>query len=176
MKIFNKNEIRKRWIIMVFGILSFTVLSYKFAIQKTVDLTLKYVTLNAVSIKTNENSITISESKAVALTSFLAQYTADTIQIRKKLLDNINNLCNQYHCSIKAFPNSTTHTEYNRSLLNNSIELEGSYFNLLKIINELETTTFYGKVNACKFFTIEELRSKKKSLRLHIYLQHLTKI
>jgi hypothetical protein len=60
MKIFNKNEIRKRWIIMVFGILSFTVLSYKFAIQKTVDLTLKYVTLNAVSIKTNENSITIS--------------------------------------------------------------------------------------------------------------------
>jgi hypothetical protein len=176
MKIISEKEIKKRWLLLALGILLFSILSYKFALHNTIKLINNYTEQRVVQSDVNINNFSVSTKEAEKISEYLSKYKTDTMFIHKNLLDSVNTMCNKYNCKISSFPNSYTSTEFNYLLLNNTIELEGNYFSLLKIIHKIENSGFYGKINACKFYVLDDLRTKKKSIRLQLYLQHLTSI
>lgn len=176
MKIISEKEIKQRWLLFALGILLFSILSYKFALINTLELLNKYAEQTIVNSDVSVNNFSLSTKEAEKVSKYLSKYKTDTLRIHKNLLDSVNTMCNKYNCKITAFPISFTTSEFNYVVLNNTIELEGNYFSLLKIIHSMENSSFYGKINACKFYVLDDLRNKKRTLRLQLYLQHLTSI
>jgi hypothetical protein len=166
--------IKKRWALLVFAIVLFGILSYQLAIKHTLEIGMKYLE-NRVHASGIDNKENIANSEILILNKYLNVFQSDSVIVRKNLLDSLNRLSNNYTCAITNFPISYTSIEYNNIILNSVFELEGSYFNLIKIIHSMENNQFYGKINASKFFVKEDLRTKKKSLFLQVYLQHIVK-
>lgn len=173
MKKISKREVNKRWILFALGLILSLFFCYQFALKKTILLAVEYYHKTSSAQQNQRSNISHDNINGIKQTIIMRQYVADTTLIRKNLLDSINNLCNQFNCTITNFPNSFVNAEHNQQLLNNTIDLEGSYFNLLKIMHEIESNNFYGKINAFSFYVVSDLRTKRKSLHLQLYLQHL---
>lgn len=170
-------EILIRWYLLIAGIIIALVLSYVLAISKTVDL--------YVIFQNSNNQKNISENGAlekehnqddmILVNKMLDRYYADTLVIKERLLDEFNNLCTVHNCKIKSIGETVLYKEFGLDVINNQIEIEGSYFQLLKIINVLENKHEFGKINSCDFFVINDFLTKSSKLRMKLNVQNISK-
>lgn len=173
MKRFTNKEIKNRQYLFIIGCVIAVFVCYKYAIANTIHLYAEYQAIETNHPNQNQKSATISAIELKKINNLLVGLTVDTLTIREKLLDNVNSICLTNNCKIVNFPETVKYNEFNMLLASNTIELEGSYFNLLKTLNTIENHKSIGKVNSCTFLVVEHLFSKTKKLRMNLTIQNI---
>lgn len=92
---------------------------------------------------------------------------------REYLLEQITGFCRDHQLLVRTFPQSERVVENNYPIITNTIEVEGAYQDLVRLVHLLEQKERLGSISSLKFYTKKERVSKKTYLRLSIVLRNL---
>ncbi|MFK5855100.1 MAG: hypothetical protein QM503_03140 [Bacteroidota bacterium] len=120
--------------------------------------------ISILQSKLNDISGTIESSKE-----------GQSINKRNLIIDMISNYCDTHSLIISELNPPIIKVESSFTIETNVIKTEGSFNNLLKLINNLEKEKSFGKVISIKFATYLNRKLKKKVLFSEIYIQNITK-
>lgn len=174
---FSKREITMRWYLFSTGLVLLCLASYFLAFNKTFELYSRYKVVRQHKSGANNNSkqLSLNQEEVTLVNKIIERYTVDTLIIKEKLLDEFNILCAKFNCKIMSIGETKQYDEYGVSIINNEIEVEGSYFQLLKILNELENSNLVGKINSSEFYVLNDFVNKATKLRMKLFIQNIEK-
>ncbi len=167
---------QKKLALFSLSLLITLILSWSLAIKKTWN---NYRDLKTISTELDNMDISdrmVRElEQQLAKTSLLQNAEADSSQsklIFKKISDLIDLTGN---IKIMQFP------EVHRYMLNEyqvetmKLELEGDFFNLLRLIYRMENEHSIGEMASASFKIVKDYKQNKEYLRLIIFIQNLHK-
>ncbi len=166
---------RKKNIILLSGTVLFLILSWNLAFKETVELS-----RNIERIETELTNAAKAPEEIVQLESELSLMQGNTkmlyssvLDMRESLLAEMSQLTNKYNVSLKSFPEYYIQEKENFELTTSPIVLQGSFKNLLMLMDEFEKNNTSGKVSSAHFIIKESLRTRKRSLYLTLYIQSI---
>lgn len=165
---------KNRQYLFIAGCILAIIICYKYAIANTITLFYEYKAIANKSQNITQQSSANIESEFIKVNSIIKGYEADTLTVRRNLLDEVNAIVIKNNCKIVNFPETKLNTEFGFLLMNNTMEVEGSYFNLLKVLNALEYRNGVGRINSCSFYIVEDLFRKTKKLRMKVIIQNIS--
>ncbi len=173
----SKQEVKKRWYLFSAGLVLLCLASYYLAFSKTIELYSKYKEVNQQKITSSLNSkkISISREEIKLADKIIERFSEDTLLVKEKLLDKFSGLGAEFNCKITSISKTELYDEYGLRIIHNEVELEGSYFGLLKILNELENSKSIGKINSCELYVVKDFMNKVTKLRMKLFIQNIDK-
>lgn len=167
-------EMKNRQYLFIVGCLLALIVCYKFAISNTLLLYSEYkiIANSNPTIEKQESTHILSELNKLNI--LFEEYIADTLTVHENLLDEVNTICNVNHCKMVSFPETKLYNEFSFWVMSNSMEFEGNYFNLLKVLHAIEYSRGKGKINSCSFYVKEDLFKKTKKLRMKVIIQNIS--
>lgn len=164
---------KNRQYLFIAGCILAILVCYKYAIANTLSLFYEYKSISNTSQSINKQSSINIETELLKVNSIIKGYMADTLTVRRNLLDEVNSIVLTNDCKIVSFPETKLYSEFGFLVMSNTMELEGSFFNLLKALNTIEYTNSIGKINTCTFYVVEDLFRTKK-LRMKLVIQNIS--
>ena len=159
------------------GFILTLILVYVLNFSKTIDL---YLTVSQ-SEKEIENvssypkKITMYSTKLKELNRVIESFVKDDDFGQEEILEEVSSFCNNNRIKIRQFPVSTMEVKGDILLENYSFVVDGSFKNILKLIDNLENKKKIGKITSVKMEKIKERRTKRIKLYATIYLQNIRK-
>lgn len=162
----------KRIYAITIGFIVFLILSYIFSFSKTIklfkDTKIKHEKL--IWLKEKEKEIPAIQSQMNLLNK--AYRTSDSSSIRDQLNAFISDFSENNHCWVTEIPEKNSYHGSQLDVQTNQFVIKGSFHELLKLLNAVETNFNYSaKVVSVKFYSLKDLQSKKTNLFLKIITQ-----
>ena len=98
---------------------------------------------------------------------------SSVLSMRENLLSELVQLTTKHEVNLKSFPEYYIQQKENFELTTSPIVLEGSFKNLLKLMDEFEQKNTSGKVSSAHFKVEESRRTGKRTLFLTLYIQSI---
>ena len=92
---------------------------------------------------------------------------------RELLLEKTTSFCNGHGLLVKSFPEALALENNGASIVTNSIEVEGNYLEMVKLLYHLEEGEKLGSVSSVKFQLAKDRRTRKEVLRSTIFLRNI---
>ncbi len=165
---------KNRQYLFIAGCVLAIIVCYKYAIANTLTLYNEYKSMENTSQGINLQSSKNVETELLKVNAIIKGYSADTLMVRRNLLNEVNSKVLTNYCKIVSFPETKLYTEFGFLIMSNTMELEGSYFNLLKTLYSIEFSEGIGKINSCSFYVVEDIFKKTKKLRMKIIIQNIS--
>lgn len=148
MRLNNKNKL------LITGIVALGLISYKFAISKTIET----YQLHQSQVKSLTDINVFSKSKNaliqkdIQLTNYLNKFKTDNSKsFQNKLLKEISSVCTSHHLKIINFKEPLEIKTNGLLVSYYKIQLKGNYRNLIEGINQIENTTNMGAIKNLHF-------------------------
>ena len=168
MRLNNKNKL------LITGIVALGLISYKFAISKTIET----YQLHQSQIKSLTDINVFSKSKNtliqkdIQLTNYLNKFKTDNSKsFQNKLLKEITSVCTSHHLKIIDFKEPLEIKTNGLLVSYYKIQLKGSYRNLIEGINQIENTTNMGAVKNIHFLKQKDFISETDFLTAQFIIE-----
>lgn len=92
---------------------------------------------------------------------------------QENLLVEVTRFCREHELLITTFPSSDRVVENGYPIITNTLEVQGGYKDMVRLVHLLEQRERLGSVGSLKFYTQKDRISKKTYLRLSIVLRNL---
>ncbi len=92
---------------------------------------------------------------------------------QENLLVEVTRFCRSHDLLITTFPSSDRVVENSYPIITNTLEVQGAYKDMVRLVHLLEQKERLGSVSSLKFYTQKDRISKKTYLRLSIVLRNL---
>lgn len=172
----SKRDILIRWYLFIVGVIMMCLASYFLAFNKTFELYTRYNEVNEQKTNASKShQVNVNQYEVRLVNKIIDRYSVDTLVIKEKLLDEFSRLCSKFSCKITSIGETEQFDEYGLSVINNEIELEGSYFQLLMIMNEIENHNLVGKINSSEIYVVNDFVNKVTKLRMKLFIQNIEK-
>lgn len=151
------------------------LISYRLAFSKTIEqysIYKKQVQLNS-TLNNGGASLENLVLKERKMTTFLNQFILDTTHNEKNFLFVCSEFCNANRIKIKEYNPGKVKGEGYPKTITNSITVEGSFINILQLINYLETQKKTGYLISANYKSAFNYENKNIKLSCIIYLQNL---
>jgi len=169
MKLSNKNKL------LFLGILIMGILSYKLAIEKTINARKEVSRLEQKieEVKDIPKYLSILAQKEQQYDSILKDMDINDTSIQNNLLRIINQEAKNNHIKVIDFNEPHVHTKEDNQLYTYSFNLNGSYTNILKVIHTIEQKGNYGEVVHVDFLKEKNYKTNRNTLGATIFLQQI---
>jgi hypothetical protein len=169
---FDKLTYSKKITLLMGGFLLFIVIAWQLVFAKTIrlykDTEIKKEKLTW--LKEKEKEIPAIQSQMNLLNK--AYRTSDSSSIRDQLNAFISDFSENNHCWVTEIPEKNSYHGSQLDVQTNQFVIKGSFHELLKLLNAVETNFNYSaKVVSVKFYSLKDLQSKKTNLFLKIITQ-----
>jgi DNA-binding FrmR family transcriptional regulator len=98
------------------------------------------------------------------------------LDFRQQIMHQASHYCEMNGITINDIPEPIKIERNDYEIMTHTITLKGSFHSLVKFLYELEQNWSLGNTSSVKFYTQKEVRTKKKSLYLSIYIQNVKRI
>ena len=161
--------------LLILGIAVMVLVSYQFAIKKTVATFGSYNEnqKNAELIGNIPKKLALLKQKEVVLDEQLLKLKIDGGSFQSNLLKFLNHHAQLNSVKIIAFNASHLLIEENKTVETFIFDLEGNYTDILKTINVLENNGSFGTVVHLNIEKIKNYRSKKIHLQAKVFLEQI---
>lgn len=166
---------KKKFILLVLGVLFFGVMAWNLALIETIQLS-KELSLKEerlTQLKTAPQKIARIEQELASFKGSTQQYKMSVEQMRRNLLFEVSDLASQYKLKIDDYPSYFETTQNEFTLYTSPIYLSGKYKNMVEFIYALERKQTVGKISSASFIIKETPRTKKRMLKLNLYIQSI---
>ncbi|MBL4707493.1 MAG: hypothetical protein JKY48_03525 [Flavobacteriales bacterium] len=126
-----------------------------------------------INIERAPKEIAKLESELKQLQGSTKMLYSSVLDMRESLLYEISELSSKYNVSLKSFPEYYIQDKENFELTTSPIVLQGTFKNLVMLMDEFEKMNTSGKVSSAYFNIEESPRTKKRSLSLTLYIQSI---
>ncbi|WP_299117803.1 hypothetical protein [uncultured Winogradskyella sp.] len=149
------------------------IVSYKYAISKTLDLKQEYSQLEIQSelYKDMPTQLTMLKKREKYYDSLLTKFQINKGSIQHNLLKTLNKVSQEKNVQLTSFV--APHVVEEKGLLAKTYQftLEGNYSNILELIHHLEQNTKFGEVLNLQF----EKKKRRKSRKIYLQAKVLLK-
>ena len=169
MKINNKNKL------LISGILLIAIISYKFAIAKTMGLhnELQDLRSDIGEMQDIPRRTQLLAQKNEIYDSILAQMDMGDNSLQNNLLRLINLEAKKNDVKVMDFNRPHISTVGTNQYYTYSFNLDGSYTNILKIIHVVEQKGNFGNITHIDFEKNKNYRTNKFTLGATVFVQHV---
>lgn len=166
---------KKKNILLVVGALLLLILSWNLAIYETVELknNISGVEQELQGVERAPIQIAKLEAELNQIQGNSKMLYSSVLTMRENLLAELDELTKKHSVNLKSFPEYYIQQKENFELTTSPIVLEGSFKNLLKLMDEFEKKNTSGKVSSAHFKIEESRRTGKRTLFLTLYIQSI---
>ncbi|WP_298892440.1 hypothetical protein [uncultured Psychroserpens sp.] len=162
-----------------FGIvLGFVILSlatykktYKHVFEAKAQLSLVDDKLKDVDNSNNE--VIFLKNEINSLDNIIGGQSKTPEQVQQMILDFVSN--SNYDVDISSIEDTHLYSDNEFKIYTNTIEIEGSYFDLMKLFYDIEREFNMSKIISSKLFSIKNYRTNSKRLYLKLIFQNYEK-
>ncbi|MDP2721463.1 MAG: hypothetical protein Q8O72_01795 [Bacteroidales bacterium] len=169
-------KIRKKLLFVILGTLLLLVFSYQLSFKKTIVLYQEYqVILDERYQKIDlPEQLKLLQDQLDDIAGTIGTSGDVLVNKRRLIIDRVSNYCNDNSIRIIELAPSLVTKESSFVIETNIIKTEGSFANLLKLVNILEREKAIGKVISVRFATSLNRKTKAKELISEIFVQNIT--
>lgn len=151
------------------------ILSWKLSIYPTIELSKEIELLESelALAKNSPSQILKLEKDLLAYQNSSSSVVVSLSSLRKSLLQRITKLTGKHEVNLRSFPQSSTSYLEGIEISTSVVELEGNFINLLQLADEIENDKGLGKLASIKFKSVEDRRTKRRSLLMTLYIQSI---
>lgn len=171
----NKLTYKYRFYILLGGIFIVSILTYKLAIKKTLELKAE-----CSKIENELNSVGYAPQKISVLRKRLSEIEKlygsdfeDLDKLQEKLLQHIGLTCKQYDLVLIELPEVHQYKNNDYVIKTFKVVVEGNYIDILKFVYDLEFKPALGRLASIKFYTQTNYRKNNKILYAQIIIQNI---
>jgi len=172
---FNNISYKKRFYSIIILFVIVLLASYKktyqhvFFAKKQLDV----VEQKLQGVEDSNNQISILQNEISIVDNIIGGQTKDSEQVQHLILDFVSKSNNK----INVYAIDDTHIYHDEefTVYTNSIELQGDYVDLTKLLFEIENLFNYSKVISAQLYTIKDYRNNSKNLYLKLIFQNYEK-
>lgn len=151
------------------------LLTYQLALKKTI----YYIALSASQQQTlpddrvSDTDWARVNAKEEAMAGVLKSSAAVDINQTNNLLEVLGKGCSAYKLKLEEVSSPVLYRDSGFTVMTSRIRLEGSFRNLLMLIDTLEKDKKLGKISAVDFRSLQNSNSTSRKLECVFYLQNL---
>lgn len=168
---------RKRVLYLLTGGFVFLLIIYFGSIKKTIAL------YNSCSELKEQLTSIVDAPKQIAFYQKKQKETENKVgtissqgNSHEKILEKCGQYCLKNNLTLRDYPSSFEFKTQNYLIETSSIEIEGGFINLLKLLHNLELDKGLGLISSVSFEAIKDNESNKKVLFEKIYIQNIIKV
>ncbi|MEM9001574.1 MAG: hypothetical protein AAGB24_15030 [Bacteroidota bacterium] len=160
---------------LIVSILIMCLVSYRFAIKKTIALGEQYRNNLAKKelVKNLPRQLTLMTQKEQFLDAQLTKLSAGNSSMQNNLLKFLNNEAEKNEVKIIEFNAPHIFENGDATLETHMFKVEGGYTDILKTLNTMENLTSFGSINHLGFEKKKDYRSKRTYLQAKVFLQQI---
>ena len=166
------NSNKKKFYLLIFGVIILGLASYSFAIGKTIDEHRQFANLSdKVEVA---KSLTADLKKWQALNHQLDERLGGEMVLsgfQESLLGSVGKFCSQKDLTLSDFSEPFEGFEGGYSIETIILKIEGDFKPMLELVHHLETRFKGGKVASVSFFKEKNYRKNREELFLELYIQ-----
>jgi alpha-N-acetylglucosamine transferase len=169
-------KIKKKLLYASLIILLIIIVSYQFSFKKTIILYNEYNLMQEEKSRSQNlpQKITKLQNELDNISGTIESSNNGSNNKRNQIINRVSNYCDSNSIIISELTPSIIREENTFTIETNIIKIEGSFINLLKLLNVLEQEKSLGKVISVKFATYLNRKTRKKKLFSEIYIQNIT--
>ena len=175
---FSKLTYKQKATYLIIATFIFIILVYSLGIKKTIDLHRQCNDLHEQLVSAGDapQQINILQKKLKEVEYLVGSSSDNEKGNSEDILEKCGQYCTKNNLVIRDFPSSCEFQKQNYQIVTNTVEIEGRYIRLLKLLYELEHDNNVGKISSVSFFLKKDNRTNRLSLLEKIYIQNVTKI
>ncbi len=170
------NKIKKKLLYTALITVLVLILSYQFSFKKT------FVLYDEYKLMLSEKSRSRNLPQKILKLQNELDNIAGTIESsgdaelnkRNRIISRVSNYCDSHSLIISELTPSIVREENTFTIETNIVKTEGSFVNLLKLLNNIEQEKSLGKVISVRFATYLNRKTRKKNLFSEMYIQNIT--
>ena len=153
------------------------IVSYQFSFKKTILLFNEYKLM--LDERSNAHNLPDKllklQNELDNIAGTIESSNGEVSNKRNLIINMVSNFCDSNSLIVSELTPSLIKVENTFTIETNTIVTEGSFTNLVKLLNNLEQEKSFGKVISVRFATYLNRKTKKKNLFSEIYIQNITK-
>ncbi len=153
------------------------IVSYQFSFKKTILLFNEYMLM--LDERSNAHNLPDKllklQNELDNIAGTIESSNGEVSNKRNLIINRVSNFCDSNSLIVSELTPSLIKVENTFTIETNTIVTEGSFTNLVKLLNNLEQEKSFGKVISVRFATYLNRKTKKKNLFSEIYIQNITK-
>jgi hypothetical protein len=172
---FNQLTYKTKIIYLGIAFVMFLFLSFKLAINKTIDLKKQCTEIEKRmdQLKTAPQQMAIIKSKLQVIDSQVGGKRIDQINLEELIIEHISTFCKYNNLVLKEYPGIHQFKQQDYLTETCKVTVEGSFIRLLRLANDIERNFSYGKVSSLNFYLQKNFSTKKNELLMEIYVQNI---
>lgn len=161
---------------LLLGALLFAIVAYVTTISNTVKLYKDNTKLESRIGKAENAPSGIADLRRAleGLNGKLNDYLIDTTKEQEHTLEVVSEFCSKKRLVVKELPKRTVTTEKDFTIITSILKIEGSYVELLRLLNELEYVQKLGRVSSVSWKSSIDSKTKRTVLSMTVFLQNIT--
>lgn len=174
---FSKLAPKNRLVLLAAFFLAGLWLIYGMAVKETLLLknTAKSNTEQLARMEGTQGQIEALQRELEGLNSQSEVLEGGEEKFREKLLEEANSHCRALGIVLREFPKAHFTWQDGYKISTYSLLAGGSFIKLQRLVYNLETGLFNGKVSSVHYFTKTDFKTGRKSLFVKIYFQNIIK-
>lgn len=159
------------------GFVIFLLIAYNMAIQLTIEVRDKYNSIekDMAQISKVPYQRLILKKEIIQIDSIIGN-THKSVNSQEIILNELVTYCKANKLIIREFPKTHSIVDGDFEIETNTITVEGTFKELLKLLYSFEHKRFTGKLSSARFQLNEDLVSHRKYLTLTFYIQNFKTI
>lgn len=172
---FGNISYKRRTVLLMLGFVVLLFIAYHVAIKETLTLSKNYKEMlrKVTSLENAPTRIATLEGQLEEIQSVVGQTYDSGVDIQEDLLETIAGYCQIYGLEIREVPRVHVKEDLNYILETSNFRVQGRFIPLLKLLGMLESQNGYGRLLSAEFIKEKDLRTKKNSLILSVYIQNV---
>ncbi|MDQ3191763.1 MAG: hypothetical protein M3Q58_09225 [Bacteroidota bacterium] len=169
---------KKRNLLLISGMVLFSIVIYISPIKKTIDLHTQCNELEEKLLLANNSSSQLSllQKQLHEVEDIFGDKGETYNNYQQNLLEIISNYCSLNNVILREFPTPIILNEQEFSVETNVVVVDGSFSNILNLIYLLEQKKKTGKISSLQFNSKKNFKTKQLGLSASLYIQNVKKI
>ncbi|MCK8482226.1 hypothetical protein [Psychroserpens algicola] len=125
------------------------------------------------NVDNSYNEIFILKNEISSLDNIIGGHSKNPEQVQQMILDFVSN--SEYDVDISSIDDTHLFSDNEFRIYTNTIEIEGTYFDLMTLFYDIEKEFNMSKIVSAKLFSIKNYRTNSKRLYLKLIFQNYEK-
>jgi nicotinic acid phosphoribosyltransferase len=157
------------------GLIVLLLATYKKTYKHVFEAKGQLTTVNdkLLNIDNSYNEVYILKDEINSLDNIIGGQSENPEQVQQMILNFVSNSI--YEVNISSIEDTHVYSDNEFIVYTNSIEIEGSYFDLMKLFYDVEKSFNASKIISAKLFSVKNYRNNSKQLYLKLIFQNYEK-
>lgn len=172
----NKNfSYKQKFFGVLLGLIILLLASYKKTYKHVFEAKSQLSLLNdkLLNVDNIYNEIFMLENEISSLDKIIGGHSNEPEQVQRQILDFVSN--SKYDVNISSIGDTHIFEDREFKIYTNRIEIEGTYFDLMKLLYTIEKEFMSSKIMSAELFSVKNYRNNSKRLYLKLIFQNYEK-